>query len=284
MAARAVERIYSAESSPGRWRRLAAEMRRDLAAAPSLTGLELQRRLRARYRGTRLGWLWALAPALVVTLWATLAARARVLGAGDVGVAYPLFALWGLVLWQGLVESLTFQVEGLDSERPLLARVALPPEALILSRAGEAAFGTAVKIAVATAACVPLGFAPPTTILAAPFAALPILALGTALGLALAPFNALEPGVGRILPAALVLWFVITPVLFEVPAGGALGAIMRLNPATALLDGARDLALGGALGAPWTYAAVAALSFAALLPAWCFYRLALPFLLERAGV
>lgn len=283
MPAHAAERIYSAEPGRGRWRRLAAAMRRDLAAAPALAALELRRRLRARYRGQRLGWLWALAPALVVTLWATLAARARVLAAGDVGAPYPLFALWGLVLWQGLVESLTFQVEGLAAERPLLARVALPPEAVILSRAGEAAFGTAVKLAVAAAAFVPFGFAPPAAALAAPLAALPLLALGTALGLALAPFNALQPGVGRILPAALVVWFVVTPVLFEVPAHGLLGRIMRANPASALLDAPRALALGGALDSPWTWALVAALACAALLPAWCLYRLALPFLLERAG-
>ncbi len=284
MVARAEERVYSAESGPGRLRRLGREMRRGLAAAPPLAALELGRRLRARYRGSRLGWVWALAPAVVVTLWATLAARARVLGAGEVGAPYPLYALWGLVLWQGLVESLTFQVEGLAAERPLLARVALPPEAIILSRAGEAAFGTGVKLAVASAAFLPFGFVPPATLLLAPLGALPLLALGTALGLTLAPFAALQSGVGRILPAALVLWFVVTPVLFRVPEHGALRLVMHANPATPLLDGARGLALGGALGSPWAFALVALLALAALLPAWGLYRLALPFLLERSGI
>lgn len=284
MAAGAEERVHTAGSGPGRLRRLAREMHRGLRQSPPLAALELGRRLRARYRGSRLGWVWALAPALVVTLWATLAARARVLGAGDVAAPYPLYALWGLVLWQGLVESLTFQVEGLAAERPLLARVALPPEAIILSRAGEAAFGTGVKLAVASAAFLPFGFVPPATLVFAPLAALPLLALGTALGLALAPFAALQAGVGRILPAALVLWFVVTPVLFRLPAHGALRLVMRANPASALLDGARGLALGGAVDAPWTYAIVALLALAALLPAWGLYRLALPFLLERSGL
>lgn len=276
------ERIHLADAEGVRWRTRSGEMFRALRLAPPLAAMELRRRLRARFRGARLGWLWALAPALVVTLWATLAARARVLGSLDESIPYPLFALWGLVLWQSLSESLTLQVEGLATERTLLAAALLPAEVLILSRAGEAAFAAAVKLLVATAACGVFGFLPPATALASPLATLPLIALGSALGIALAPFHALQRGVGRLLPAALLLWFVVTPVLFRTPTSGVLGRIMRLNPASPLLDGARDLALAGALRDPWAYAGASALAFAALLPAWVLYRLALPILHERA--
>lgn len=257
-------------------------LRADLGRAPRHALRLLAHDLRGRALGTPLGLAAAFAPAIVVALWATLAARARWLAPGDLALPYPAWVLLSVILWQAFAESLQLQVDGLAAERSVLAKVDLPAEALVLARLGEALLQLGFKVAVGLALVALFRVDLPATTLLLPLLALPLALLGTAAGLWLAPLAALYPPLARALPAATTAGFFLTPVLFPVPDRGLLRAIVLVNPVTPLLSLARDASLGLGVSHPAALAAALALTIVLLAVGWLFYRLALPYVLERA--
>lgn len=276
------EVVYGPESRFGRHRRIAREMRSGLAAAWPFAAQQLRRDLRRRYLDSRLGWLWTVAPAIVLAFWATLAARAEILTVGAVVIAYPAWVLLSLTLWQTFAEAMSAQVEGLASERRLLAQLELPPEGLILAKAGETLVSFLAKLVVVLAAFVLYRVELRWSMLLLPLLVLPSLLLGTAFGLFLAPLNALYRDVARALPTVLTLWFFLTPVLFAMPRSGPFRLLVLANPVTPQIGFARDLAAGGIISHPIGAVTAAGLTLLLLPAGWYFYRLALPYIFERA--
>jgi lipopolysaccharide transport system permease protein len=264
-----------------RHRRLLGAMRRDAARAPRLALRRFRHDLRVRHRTSLLGLPLAFAPAVVVTLWATLATRSQVLSIGEVAIPYPAWVLISVVLWQAFAEALSAQVEGLAAERSLLARIDLPVEAIILERAGGALFHLLLKLVLAVAIVLALRVDLPWTTAALPLLALPLLLLGTAVGLWIAPLGGLYPDLVRALPAALTLGFFLTPVVFAVPETGPLRLLLLTNPVTPLLGFARDAAVAGTLSHPVGATAAGLLALLLLPTGWFFYRLALPYVVAR---
>ncbi|MEO7794254.1 MAG: ABC transporter permease [Thermoanaerobaculia bacterium] len=264
-------------------RELWRAMRRDAHRAPRLALRRLRHDLVTRYRTSRLGLAVAFVPAIVVTLWATLAYQARVITVGSLAIPYPAWVLLSVVLWQVFVEALTSQVDGLAAERQLLAKVDLPAEALILARLGETLVQYALKLVLVVVVLLLFKVRLAPTALLLPLLALPIAAFGTACGLCCAPLAALVPDLARALPALTTVAFFLTPVVFPVPQAGVLRFLVLANPVTPLLGFARDLAVAGILSHPAGALGAATLT-ALLLPAgWFFYRLALPYVFERNG-
>lgn len=264
-------------------RRLLASMRREAVRAPALALRRLRHDLAARYLTSRLGIPLAFVPALVVTLWATLAYQARIITVGALAIPYPAWVLVSVVLWQVFVEALGTQVDGLAAERQLLAKVDLSAEALILSRLGEALFQLTLKLVLVAVVMALFRVALPLTALLLPLLALPLAALGTACGLWFAPLASLHPDLGRALPAVTTVGFFLTPVVFPVPAAGVLRFLVLTNPVTPLLGLARDLAVAGVPSHPMGALGAAALTLLILPTGWFFYRLALPYVLARNG-
>lgn len=265
-----------------RHRRILRAMRHDAARAPRLAFRRFRHDLKLRHRSSLLGLPLAFAPAIVVTLWATLANRSQVLAIGAVAIPYPAWVLISVVLWQAFAEALSAQVDGLAAERSLLARIDLPVEAVILERAGGALFHLLLKLVLAVAIVLALRVQLPWTTAALPLLALPLLLLGTAVGLWIAPLGGLYPDLVRALPAALTFGFFLTPVVFAVPETGPFRLLLLTNPVTPLLGFARDAAVAGTISHPVGATSAFTLTLLLLPTGWFFYRLALPYVIARA--
>lgn len=275
------ELVIEPGGGAGRHRRRWEAMRRDLARSPELVRRLLARELRGEYRQTLFGGLLAFLPALGLVLWAVLADRARLIATGDLEVPYPAWVLAGTVLWHTFAESIQAQLEALLAERGTLAKLDLPPEGPILAAVGRVVIHLLPKLVLL--AVVFAIFDVPLSVgqLLAPLPIFGLIAFGTALGLVLAPLNALYRDVGKTLQPILTLWMLLTPVFYPVPRMGALATLLAWNPVTPLLGAARDLLTGGAPATPWAAVAIAVAALLALPCAWFFYRLALPTILER---
>lgn len=258
-------------------------MRRDAARAPRLAWRRFRHELFARHRSSLLGLPLAFAPALVVTLWATLANQSRIITVQSLAIPYPAWVLISVVLWQAFAEALTSQVDGLVADRALLARVDLPSESIVLERFAHAVLQLLLKLVLVVAVVLAFRVDLPWTALALPVLALPLLLLGTAIGLWVAPVAALYPDLSRALPAVTTVGFFLTPVVFTVPTEGALRLLLLANPVTPLLGFARDLAIAGIVSHPTGATASSALLLLLLPTGWFFYRLALPYVLERSS-
>lgn len=277
------ETVFTAESPIRRPAALARAMLRDLRASRALAWRLFSRDLTARYRGSALGFAWALVPPLFMTGALSLAARANVVNVGATPAPYPLYLLVGMVVWQTFVDALQGPIGATTGARSILAKVAFPREALVLAKLGDVLVDLAVKAALVAGALAwyrqPVGAA---ALLALPALGAVVL-LGTALGLLLTPLVLLSQDVKRGLGLATTALFWLTPIVYAAPADGPLSVVARWNPLTPLVDTPRSLVLGAD---PAGWAAALALGAAGLLLAlagWVVYRLALPFVIERTG-
>jgi lipopolysaccharide transport system permease protein len=108
-----------------------------------------------------------------------------------------------------------------------------------------------------------------------------LVAFGTCIGVFLAPIGALYEDVKRTLGFVTSGWFLLTPVIYPTPKTGILGTIVEMNPVTPLLVTTRELATGAELSHSVGFWIASCIGIMGLFLALGFYRLALPFIIER---
>jgi len=108
-----------------------------------------------------------------------------------------------------------------------------------------------------------------------------LVLFGTAIGLFLAPISTLYGDVARALPLVMSPCLLLTPVIYPPPESGVFGALVRLNPVTSLLVTVRDLATTGVVSYPVEFWGASGLMVVLLGLGWMFYRLTMPFIIER---
>lgn len=271
----------SALRSPARFLR---DLAADWAAARQVAWHLFLRDIRAKYRESFLGFVWAVVPAIVVALSFTAAGRANVLQISGVGIPYPAYVVIGMVLWQAFQDGLTGPNAALLSYRPVLTRIRLPIEALHASKAGEVAFNLLIKLPLVGGVMLWYGISPGPEAWLAPLGILGLIALGYCIGLFLSPLTMLFDDASRGLIAVAAYWLFLTPVVYPVPAPGSFFAtVVRANPVTPLLGFSRDAITGGAPVEVGAILPLLALSLLGTLLALIVNRVAMPILIERSG-
>ncbi len=238
------------------------------------------RELKARYRGSLLGFFWSLInPLLLLAVYTfvfSVVFAPRTAGADP----YALFLVSGLFPWIWLSTSLLEGTVSLQVNAGLIRKAVFPAELLpaVAVAANLAHFLLALPI-VAAALIVgrALGYAvggwaalllPLVVTLELP------LVLGLALGLA--ALNVHFKDVRDILGNLLTFLFFLTPVLYPLAAVGwrGLRVLVRANPFTPFTLAYQDVLFRGAVPAPALWLQMAAVSLIAWAAgAWLFDRL-----------
>lgn len=273
------ETIYSAQSTLQAPRAFLRQLRADAGVVYRIGGQLFVRNLRVQVRQSLLGYAWMLLPPLVAALVWVFLGRARIVSMPTQGVPYPVFVLAGVFLWQGFVEALNCPLQQLTTAKATLAKVRVPHEAFVAAGMGVVGFNSALRLLVLLGAM--LWFRVPLvgTLALVPLGVAALLALGLALGWLVALLGLLYTDVANALGVGLNLWFLITPVVYVLPA--AYAAWLSLNPVTPLLLTTRNWLLTGAAAPAPGFWAVCALAGIACFTNWLAYRLAQPHLIAR---
>ncbi|MBF2003417.1 MAG: ABC transporter permease [Synechococcales cyanobacterium C42_A2020_086] len=275
------EVIYTPESRLRHPWQLIRAMGRDLLAARELAWRLMVRDISSQYRQSFLGIFWAFVPPIVAAAGLTLASNADILNIGETDLPYPVYVLFSMSLWQTFVESLNGPVQAVIAAKPMLARINFPREAIILSQLGQVGFNFAIKLLLIVSVFLWFKIPVAATVILAPVALLHLVALGTAVGLLLAPLGALYEDVPRGLTLVVSAWLFITPVIYPPPQTGLFSYLVRLNPVSPLLVTTRELATTGVLSAPVGFWLASGLAIVGLGASWLLYRIAMPFVIER---
>ena len=265
---------------------LLREMRRDLLGSREIAWRLMRRDISAQYRQSFFGFAWAFLPPLAMGMAFTLANNAKLINIGETDLPYTFYVMFNTILWQTFVEALNAPVNAVTGAKPLLARINLPREAIVLAKLGEVCFNFAIKLVLVVALFAWFRIEVGWTTFLAPFALLILILFGTCLGLLLAPFGGLYEDILKGLPLATSCWLFLTPIIYPVPeGGGAFATIVRLNPVTPLLVTTRELATAatGGISDPERFVAVSLLTLLGLGVAWIIYRVAMPFVIERVS-
>jgi ABC-type polysaccharide/polyol phosphate export permease len=232
----------------------------------------VSRELKARYRGSVLGFFWSLLnPLLMLAVYTVV--FAFIFPARSPSTSpYALFLFTGLLPWNWLAGSLTDAASSLTTHGALLKKILFPAEVLPL--VAVAAQGVHFLLALPVlGAALALGAAgvsgPPVPVGWPLVQAAPLFLLEgvflAGLGLLLAALTVHFRDVKDILATALSLWFFATPVLYALPDVRVerLRAALLWNPATPFFEAWRDAFFRAAWIAPGRWGVLVLISLAA---------------------
>ncbi|MDJ0799833.1 MAG: ABC transporter permease [Calothrix sp. MO_167.B12] len=273
--------VYRSQSSIRHPLQLFQQMGRDLLGSRELAWRLLVRDISAQYRQSLLGIFWAFLPPIITAASFTLAKSNGIINIGNTELPYPAYVMFSMTLWQTFTESLNGPVQAVSSAKPMLARINFPREALIIAKLGEVFFNFGIKLILIVGLFIWFQFPVNWSIILAPVALIHLVALGTFIGLLLAPMSALYQDITKGLTLIIGFWLFLTPVVYPVPSDGVFGSIVKLNPVTPLLVTTRELATTGIVSNPQGFWLASLIAIVGLLLAWVIYRVAMPFVVER---
>jgi lipopolysaccharide transport system permease protein len=275
--------VYTSESVVRRPGRLLRQMFTDLLASRELAWRLFIRDISARYRQTVLGYVWAFLPPIAATFTFVLLNRSGVLAVGETALPYPVYVVTGTLLWQVFADAVNSPIKTVTAAKVILARINLPREAILLSGVLEVVFDFLIRLVLLAIVLVYYRIVPPVTAPLALAGVFAILCLGFTIGVLLTPLGLLYTDVGQALAMLLSFLMLFTPVVYRPPTSGTLALLTKLNPVSPLIVVSRDWLVVGTSGELEPALLVFVATLLLLLLVWAFYRLAMPFVIERVG-
>jgi lipopolysaccharide transport system permease protein len=277
--------IYSSESALRQPLRLLRELFRDLAQGRQLGFALAVRDLKAQYRQSLLGIVWAFGPPIFLAVMLTVAKSNRLYNPGLTTLPFPAYVLISTSLWQIFTASLSGPMTALQSNKGLLTKVRFPREAVIFADLYKICFTASIQLVLIAGTFIWFHIPVKPSMIFAPFALLSLVVLGTSLGLFLAPLGTLYRDVANSMQIITLVWLTITPVTYPYPKPGVMEGVfattVRLNPVTPLLVTVRELAAGEPLTLLPQFFLVVGLALALLLLGLVVLRVSIPLLIER---
>jgi ABC-type polysaccharide/polyol phosphate export permease len=231
----------------------------------------VKRDLLLRYKQTIMGFGWAVFMPLVNTaVFSVVFTKVAPL---DTPVPYPIYAYCGLWAWNFFAASLRFAVVSLTGNPSLVGKVYFPREIFPFS----SIFVSLVDFLVGSLPLIGLmvyyRLVPTEAILFLPLVVLVHVTFTAAVGLLLSVANLFYRDVKYLFELVLSVWMFMTSVLYPLETvGGRVGAIVRLNPMTPIIEGYRVALLGVPMRDPAGFAVAALGSLVLLATAWVVFH------------
>ncbi|MCA1816956.1 MAG: ABC transporter permease, partial [Acidobacteria bacterium] len=231
-------------------RRLVWRPLRELPGRYELVRSLARKELAAKYRGSVLGFVWAmLTPAVLIAIYTFVFAgifRARFGGQGTAW-DYALYLFCGLLPWTAFQESVQSASSVIVNHANLVKRVVFPLETLTVAQVIAAhvtqLFGTVVLVV----ACVVVRRELHATLLWLPVLLLPQLLFVLGASWFVASLGVFVRDTAQVVALALVAWFFLTPIIYPEQAIPArFQRFVALNPFAPLVRNYRRAIIEGA--------------------------------------
>lgn len=274
--------VYSAESSALHLRRVFVSMFRGMVESPYPAYRLAKKDIKAAYAKSAFGMVWDLIDPLVLGLVFWVLRRGNVIDFGEMSMPYPIFVIYGMLIYSTFSESLTASVTMLSRSKGLLSQLKLRPEALVLSVVFRVLFNSIFRIIVMLGFSIALGAF--SAVGFAKFLALygTIILAGMSIGIFLAPFHTIYNDVGRVTGIVLTPYRYLTPVLWPIPNTGLFVWVNLLNPISPILSDLRLLATSNEMHEMAGFGARCGIFSVIFLVGWFIFHLAIPVLADRA--
>jgi lipopolysaccharide transport system permease protein len=240
-----------------------------------------ERDIKAQYRQSYLGIIWAfVTPLATAFVWIFLNNSGTV-RVTDTGIPYPVYAFSGTLLWSIITESINSPMTSTNSAKSILSKINFPKEALVVSGVYKLLFNSSIKLLLLLVFIFFFGVGFHWSLLLFPLAILGGVLFGTTLGLFITPLGMLYKDIGRLIGFGLGFLMYVTPVVYGIPKSGIMKTVMELNPFTPIILTARDLAVGMPPAHLTYFLIVIACCIPLFFIALLFYRISIPILVER---
>lgn len=275
------KRVYNAQSNfQNPWTMLSG-MFRDLRRGQDLAIRLTIRDIKALYRQSFLGIVWAfIIPIANTVTWVMLNATG-IVEMGDTGIPYPIYVFSGTMIWAIFLESMQAPMNMITTNKAMMAKVNFPREALVLSAIYQSLFNAGIKAIVLIVGLAIMGYFAGWSLLLFPFAVIALILAGTAIGLMLTPIGTLYSDISKGLPLIMQFLMYTTPVIYAIPKEGMAATLILNNPITPLIMTARDWLTGQPTEFLVPFLWVTGAAIVLLLMVMVVFRVAIPILVER---
>ncbi len=239
------------------------------------------RDIKAQYRQSYLGILWAfITPLTTAFVWIFLNSTDTI-RLSDTGIPYPVYAFSGTLIWSIIVEAINSPTASTNAARGILSKINFPKEALIISGIYKLLFNSLIKIIILLVFVFLYGVGFHWSLLLFPLAITGAILFGTTIGLFITPIGMLYKDIAKIISMGLSLLMYVTPVVYAIPKEGIMKQLMELNPFTPLILTARDFITGATPEYITYYLGIVLVCIPLFFLGLLFYRISIPILVER---
>ncbi len=273
-------KIYTKENNLSLFKILKGSFK-DIYSSRFLAKQLAKRDIKAQYRQSFLGIIWAfIMPITTALVWIFLSSSGTV-KLTDTGISYPVYVFSGTLIWSIFKETLTMPANSTIGARNILSKINFPKEALVISGVYKLIFNSAFKIALLIVLMLFYKVSFSWTLVLLPLGLFFIIIFGIALGLILTPISMLYTDIGKFVNLGMSFLMYVTPVVYAIPNTGVMKTIMLLNPLTCVIAITRDMLFGGDFQYLNAYIIVLVISIPILLIGLVWYRLSIPIIVER---
>lgn len=214
-----------------------------------------------------IAWTW-VSPLIGIASWLFLK-HVGVLIPGKSDVPYPLFVLLGTTIWGVFMTVFASAASSLTANGNLIMHAKFSHQVLVAQQVSQASLSVAANILLLAAAFAFFGVSPQWTALFFPLTLVPLLLLGGGIGMIVSVLSVLVRDMTKVMTTLLGVLMFFTPVIYAPDAGNdVLHQLIRWNPLTYLIGGARDLLISGTIRDPQTYAGAVSFAMTVFLLSW----------------
>ena len=241
------------------------------------------RDIKAQYRQSYLGILWAfITPLTTALVWVFLQSTGTV-QLTDTGIPYPVYAFSGTLIWSIITGAINAPQMSTSSAKSIISKINFPKEALLLSGIYKLLFNAIPKILLLIILLLIFGVDYQHSAWLFPLVMLGAVFFGFTLGLILTPIGLLYNDISKLIMTGLRFMMYLTPVVYMIPADGIMKTIMEWNPFSPMILLARSVLVGTPSDHLGYYFLVLLCCVPILLIGLVFYRISIPIIVERSS-
>jgi homopolymeric O-antigen transport system permease protein len=202
------------------------------------------RSIGAKYRKSYLGYFWMVAPAILITVGASLAGKSGIINPGAISLPYPLFVFLGTLIWQIFAEALDVPHQAFEGARSYLTRINFSREAIVLVQLYETLINTFVRLILALVLIAVFSGISWNSFGLVALSFVSAVLLGLGLGAILMPFTLLFADLHNTIKLVTSYGLFLTPAFYIPDRSGLFSTIVRWNPISPVMNSAREAAAG----------------------------------------
>ena len=216
----------------------------------------------ALYRQSFIGILWAVILPIASVATFVMLRSSGVFNVGDLTLPYAIYAILGMAFWQLFSAGLIASTNALALAGPMITQINFSKKSLVIASTGQALLSFIIQFGLALLLFVYYQVAPSITIVLVPLFIVPLLMLTVGFGLIFSLLNSIIRDIANALALAMTFLLFLTPILYALPASGAIAVVATHNPLYFLIAVPRSLILTGTTSDWGAYAISVFLSFA----------------------
>jgi len=222
------------------------------------------------YKKSYLGLAWIfISPLVGIASWIILQ-YANILNPGDTGVPFPVYILIGSSIWGLFMGFYSAAASTLNAGSGFILQVKYPHEVLLVKQMAQHLANFLITFILNLFIILLFGVVPDWKILLFPLLIIPMIFLGTGLGLFLSVISVVATDLSNIFGIFMSFVFYITPIIYvqDTIQSTFLRTLIELNPLTYIVVGVRDIILYGEMQHPIRFLIVGVISFLFFMLSW----------------